>query len=79
MKIKKREYAELTRIVIIIGANRNPLELEIEKKDNAELILMVMVITIGAHQSSLELEIEKRDNAELTLMVITIGSPWTPL
>jgi hypothetical protein len=47
------------------------LELEIEKRDKAELIQMV--ITIGAHRSPLELEIEKRAIAELILIVITIG------
>ena len=52
MKIKKRDYAELTRMVITIGAHWSPLELEIAKGDNAELIQMV--ITIGAHWSLLE-------------------------
>ena len=47
------------------------MKLEIEKRDHAELIQMV--IAIGSHRSPLELEIEKRNNAELFLMVITIG------
>ena len=58
-------------MVITIGAHWSPLELEIAKRDNAELIQMV--ITIGAHWSPMELEIEKRDNAELILIGITIG------
>ena len=42
------------------------MKLGIEKRDNAELILMV--ITSGTHWSPLELEIEKRDRAELIQM-----------
>ena len=49
--------------------------MEIAKRDNSKLTLMV--ITIGAHWSPLELEIEKRDNDELIQMVITIGAHWS--
>ena len=45
--------------------------MDVEKKDNAELILMV--ITIGSHWSPLELE--KTDKVELIQMVIDIGAP----
>ena len=59
-------YAELIQMVITIGANWSPLELEIEMRP------------CGAdpagdyHWSPLQLEIEKKDNAELILVVITI-------
>ena len=55
----------------------SPLEFEIEMKDNAELIQMV--ITIGANWSPLELEIKKRGKAKLIQMVITIWAHWSPL
>ena len=43
--------------VLNIGVHWSPLELEIEKRDMAELIQMLL--TIGAHWSPLELEIVK--------------------
>ena len=62
-------------MVITIGAQWSQLELEIVKRDNAELIQML--VPIGDHWSPLELEIEKRAEAEMIQMVIPIGVHWS--
>ena len=60
----------LVLMVITIWAHWRPLELEIAKRDIAELIQMV--ITFSAPCSPFNLEIEKRDKNELIQMVIAI-------
>ena len=47
MKNELRKYAKLIKMVITIVACWCPLELKIQKQDDAELIQMLIIIGVG--------------------------------